>query len=159
MHCGALHYALLLVGFSRCSISSQPLLSYRLLDYPHRPLTLTCTRAGQAVERRGRDIGALFNRKILDPGENHPTFCQLNCPALSHLIWSSWHRLYLGSNMRSCAFCVVPRCVALCSSMVLGTREQTWSGRPRLTPVCCLVWQCVICTRPHIDWLYSSHCA
>lgn len=25
--------------------------------------------SGQAVERRGRDIGALFNRKILDPGK------------------------------------------------------------------------------------------
>ena len=30
----------------------------------------TVRAIGQAVERRGRDIGALFNRKILDPGEN-----------------------------------------------------------------------------------------
>ena len=34
---------------------------------------------GQAVERRGRDIGALFNRKILDPGDSLDSIFCFSC--------------------------------------------------------------------------------
>ena len=64
------HSHSLTVLYCTCHIPTPTCLSLSLTNCTL--LYRTVRAIGQAVERRGRDIGALFNRKILDPGENSP---------------------------------------------------------------------------------------